>query len=164
MGKFDSILKTTVSKRKFPVDLSKIYRKGRFATSVDYEYFKNSYLYTLLELNNKKKFDKKLISLWARLEMHSYIDFDLCDTVNLYLTNFDNPLPVKDVEGSNFMGNETRLLNLLDIKYIKSFTLENTVFENNYLATFEIMDDKKNFRPYVLLFTLNENDEFLQYG
>ena len=39
MGKFSSLLKTHTSKRKYQYDYTKIYKKGRFAKSVDYDYF-----------------------------------------------------------------------------------------------------------------------------
>ena len=55
MGKFDSLLKTNSSKRKFLYDYTKIYKKGRFANSVDYDYFESVYIQELLEANKKKK-------------------------------------------------------------------------------------------------------------
>ena len=58
MGKFDSFLKTHTSKRKYQYDYTKIYKKGRFASSVDYNYFENLYTLELLDKNEKKKYEK----------------------------------------------------------------------------------------------------------
>lgn len=164
MGKFDSLLKTKESKRKYQYNYTKFYKKGRFATSVDYEYFENLYILELLENNKKKKYNEDLISLWGKLDMKSYIDYDLGNTINLYFVDGFERIPVKELADYNFMHEDSRKMNLLDIKYSKRFTLENIVFENLYLATYEILDMNHNFRPYVLLFIKDEQDNFTEVG
>ncbi len=164
MGKFDSLLKTKNSKRKYQYDYKKIYKKGRFATSVDYSYFENLYSLELLDVS-KKKYNQDLISLWGNLDMKSYIDYDLGNTINMYfLPNTKKIIPINQLDDYNFMPEDTRKLNLLDIKYIKHLKLENVIFNNLYLATYEILDNNGNFRPYVLLLTKNENDDFVDIG
>lgn len=162
MGKFDSLQKTKFAKRKYQYDYSKIYRRGRFATSVDYSFFESENIRILLEANKKKKMNENLIRLWAILDIRSYIDFDLGNTFNPYFTNSSNRIPIKNLDDYNFMYDAARKLNLLDIKYIKSFKTASVVFKNIYLATYEIMDPNNEFRPYVVLFTQDENNEFIE--
>lgn len=164
MGKFDSLLKTSKSKRTYLYDYTKIYKKGRFATSVDYHYFENLYILELLENNKKRKFDENLISLWGKLDMKSYIDYDLGNTINLYFVDGFQRIAIKNLADYNFMHEDSRKMNLLDIKYSKRLTLENITFENLYWVTYEILDKEHNFRPYVLLFTKNEQDNFFEIG
>ncbi len=97
MGKFDSLLKTSKSKRTYLYDYTKIYKKGRFATSVDYHYFENLYILELLENNKKRKFDENLISLWGKLDMKSYIDYDLGNTINLYFVDGFQRIAIKNL-------------------------------------------------------------------
>ncbi len=164
MGYFDSLLKTKNSKRKYQYDYRQIYKKGRFATSVDYNYFENLYSLELLD-SNKKKYNQDLLSLWGKLDMKSYIDYDLGNTINMYfLSNTKKPIPINQLDDYNFMPEDTRKLNLLDIKYIKHLKLENIIFNNLYLATYDILDNNGDFRPYVLLFTKNESDDFIDIG
>lgn len=164
MGKFDSLLKTNTSKRSYQYDYGKIYKKGRFASSVDYNYFENMYILELLEKNKKKKYDEDLISLWGKLDMKSYIDYDLGNTINLYFTNSFEQTPVNQLSDYNFMHEDSRKASLLDIKYIKRLSLENIDFENLYLATYEILDINNEFRPYVIVFLKNQNDDFIEIG
>ena len=84
MGIFDSLQRTKTRKRLYNFDLQEIYRKGRFAnnTDVDYEFFENLNANKLLELSKKSKANN-LIELWGKLDMKSYIDYDLGNTVNL---------------------------------------------------------------------------------
>lgn len=164
MGKFDSLLKTHNSKRKYLYDYTKLYKKGRFATSVDYDYFENLYMLELLEDNKKKKYNEDLISLWGKLDMKSYIDYDLGNTINLYFVDSFEQISVNQLDDYNFMHEDSRKMNLLDIKYIKHLTLENIQLENLYLATFEILDKDNNFRPYVLIFTKDERNNFIEIG
>lgn len=159
---FNSIRKTTTSKRLYDFNLSKIYRKGRFATSVDYEFFENLNVKRLLELN-KKKYNENLIELWAMLDMKSYIDYDLGNTCNLYFINCNKKVPVKQLENYNYMPEETRKMNLLDVNFIKKIKIEGVVFNNVYLAIFEIMDNNNCFRPYVLLYN-KDNDKWIEIG
>ena len=63
MGKFDSLLKTKNTKRTYQYDYTKLYKKGRFATSVDYDYFENLYVLELLNSNKKKKYNEDLVTL-----------------------------------------------------------------------------------------------------
>lgn len=165
MGIFDSLQKTKTRKRLYNFDLEELYRKGRFAndTDVDYDFFENLNANKLLELTKKSK-NNSLIELWAKLDMKSYIDYDLGNTVNLYYINCNHPTPVKKLENYDYMPDDSRRMNLLDIKYIKKFAIEGLEFQNIYLATFEIMDPEEYYRPYVLFFTKNENNEWIQIG
>ncbi len=165
MGIFDSLQKTKTRKRLYNFDLQEIYRKGRFAndTDVDYEFFENLNANKLLELTKNSK-NNSLIELWGKLDMKSYIDYDLGNTVNLYYINCNHPTPVKKLENYDYMPDDSRIMNLLDIKYIKKFAIEGLEFQNIYLATFEIMDPEEYYRPYVLFFTKNENNEWIQIG
>lgn len=164
MGKFDSLLKTHTSKRNYQYDYKSLYKKGRFATSVDYSYFENLYILELLDNNKKKKYNENLISLWGQLDMKSYIDYDLGNTINLYFANGFNRIPVNQLSDYNFMPEDSRKMNLLDIKYIKRLSLENIKFENLYLATYEILDTNNDFRPYVQLFVKDEKNNFVELG
>lgn len=164
MGKFDSLLKTHTSKRKYQYNYTKLYKKGRFATSVDYDYFENLYVLELLDKNKKKKYNEDLISLWGKLDMKSYIDYDLGNTINLYFVDGFKRIPVKELNDYNYMHEDSRKMTLLDIKYIKDLSFENIEFKNLYLATYEIFDVNNDFRPYVLLFIKDENDNFIEIG
>lgn len=164
MGKFDSLLKTHNSKRKYLYDYTKIYKKGRFANSVDYHYFENLYMLELLEDNKKKKYNEDLVSLWGKLDMKSYIDYDLGNTINLYFTDSFEQIPVNQLDDYNFMHEDSRKMNLLDIKYIKRILLENIELKDIYLTTFEILDKNNIFRPYVLIFTKNQKNNFIEIG
>lgn len=164
MGKFDSLLKTHSAKRKYQYNYTKLYKKGRFATSVDYNYFEALYTQELLEANKKKKYNQDLISLWGKLDMKSYIDYDLGNTVNLYFVDGFKRIPVNQLSDYNFMHEDSRKMSLLDIKYIKHLSLENVKFENLYLATYEILDMNNNFRPYILIFIKDEKNDFIEIG
>lgn len=164
MGKFDSLLKTKNSKRNYQYHYTALYKKGRFANSVDYHYFENLYVLELLEKNKKKKYNEDLISLWGQLDMKSYIDYDLGNTINLYFNNNFDLTPVKELNDYNYMHEDARKMNLLDIKYIKHLTLESIEFENLYLATYEIYDSNNEFRPYLVLFQKDENNNFIEIG
>lgn len=164
MGKFDSLLKTKNTKRTYQYDYTKLYKKGRFATSVDYDYFENLYILELLNSNKKKKYNEDLVSLWAKLDMKSYIDYDLGNTINLYFTNNFNRIPVNQLNDYNYMHEDSRKMTLLDIKYIKNMKLEGIEFENLYLATYEIFDMDNMFRPYVVLFNQDAQNNFIEIG
>ena len=164
MGKFDSLSKTNQSKRKYQCNYNNFYKKNRHETSVDYDYFESLYVQELWNLNQKKKYNKDLITLWAKLDMKSYIDYELGNTVNLYLTNSNQRISVNQLEDYNYLSEDERRLNLLDIKYIKSIKLENTIFKNLYLAIYDISDADKKFRPYVLLYTKNDHEQFIEIG
>ena len=160
MGKFDSLLKTNSSKRKFLYDYTKIYKKGRFANSVDYDYFESVYIQELLEANKKKKYNKDLITLWGKLDMKSYIDYDLGNTINLYYIEGTKPICANQLEDYNYMPEDARYMKLLDIKYIKHINLGNVEFNNIYLATYEILDKNNKFRPYILIFNKDQNIQY----
>ena len=164
MSNFDSLLKTITSKRKYCPDYTKIYQKNNFLKTLDYDYFEALYIQDLFEKNKKKKYNKDLLSLWGKLDMKSYIDYDLGNTINLYLVDDPNAknIPINRLNNYNFMPEDTKKLNLLDIKYIKHLNLENIQFTDLYLATYEILDNDNNFRPYVLLFIKNENNDFIE--
>ena len=164
MGIFNSIEKTKISKRLYNFNLQEIYRKGRFANpdDINYEFFEDLNIKRLLSLNKKNK-NTTLIELWAKLEMKAYIDYDLGNTINLYYT--DNiPRPVKELEDYNYMPEDARKMNLLDIKYIKKIDIEGLEFHDIYFATFEIMDTTNFYRPYILVFKKDENNKWIQLG
>ena len=96
--------------------------------------------------------------------MKSYIDYDLGNTINLYFTDSAKRIPVNQLSNYNFMPEDSRKMNLLDIKYIKRLSLENMKFIDLYLATYEILDMDNNFRPYVLLFVKDEKNNFIEIG
>ena len=165
MGIFNSIDKTKKSKKIYEFNLQEIYRKGRFATpaDVDYSFFEDLYVKKLLEHSKKSK-NTNLIELWGKLQMKAFIDYDLGNTVNLYYINCNHPTPANKLEDYNYMPEDARKMTLLDIKYIKKFDIEGVEFQNIYLATFEIMDPEKFYRPYILVYTKNEHDEWTQVG
>ncbi len=84
MGKFDSLLKTKNSKRKHSYNYINNYKKGHFSVSTDYSYFESLYVQDLWNLNKKKKYNKDLVTLWGKLDMRSYIDYELGNTYNPY--------------------------------------------------------------------------------
>lgn len=161
---FNSLLNSSTTKRVYQCDYTKLYRKGRFSTSVDYTYFENLSILDLLEKNKKKKYNEDLISLWGKLDMKSYIDYDLGNTINLYFIEGYKRIPVNQLSDYNFMPEDSRKMSLLDIKYMKRFVLENIEFKDLYLATYEILDMNNEFRPYVLLFHKDENHNFIEIG
>lgn len=164
MKKFNSLKKTKFSKRKYNFSYSDIYRKGKFATSVDYSFFENRNANILLEANKKKKMNKNLVTLWGILDIRTFIDLDLGNTINYYFLNDTKPIPVKNLKDYNYMYEPARKLTLLDIKYIKKLKINSIIFKDIYMASYEIMDQNKNYRPYVLLFTQNEFGKFEQKG
>ena len=164
MGKFDSLLKTSSNKRKYQYDYTKLYKKGRFVTTVDYDYFENLYILELLDNNKKKRYNQDLISLWGQLDMKSYIDYDLGNTINLYFVDGFERIPVNQLNDYNYMHEDSRKLSLLDIKYIKCLSLEDVKLENLYLATYEILDRNNDFRPYISLFIKDEKENFIEIG
>lgn len=164
VGKFNSLLQSKNTKRTYLYDYKKIYKKGRFASSVDYNYFENIYILELLESNQKKKYNEDLITLWGKLDMKSYIDYDLGNTINHYFTDRFSRIPVKELKDYNYMHEDSRKATLLDIKFIKRLALETIKLEDLYLATFEILDTNHTFRPYVLLFTKNKENSFMEIG
>lgn len=162
MGKFDNIQRSKQSKKFFYSNSQQLYKKFQSVNS-SYSYLESLNVDDLLKYN-RKKFNKDLITLWAKLEMKSFIDYKLGNTFNLYFINCAKRVPVNKFDNYNFLYKDTRKLNLLDIKFIKHFEIEKIRFENTYLATYEIMDNNEDFRPYVLLFVKDDNDNFVEYG
>ena len=161
MNKFDSLLKTNTNKRKFQYNYTSIYKKDRSKPVVDYNYFESIYIQELWRYN--KKYNKDLISLWGRLDMKSYIDYDLGNTINPYfLDNNKKICKVSQLDDYNYMSEDARYMHLLDIKYIKHLHLEKIELNNIYLATFEILDSNNKYRPYVLIFTKDINNKFVE--
>ena len=136
MGKFDSLLKTKNSKRKYNYNYDKIYKKNSI-NPLDYDYFE-SILVQELWIKNNKKYNKDLITLWGKLDMKSYIDYILGNTFNMYFVNDNKRIEVNKLDDYNYMHEDARRMKLLDM--------------NN------------NFRPYVLLFVKNSNGKFIEIG
>lgn len=159
MGKFDSLQKTSFSKKTGFTNAEELYSKT-FAIdkNINYEYLENLNIQDLQTHNKKKKYNKDLIDLWAKLEMKSFIDFQLGNTINPYFCGDSEPIAIKHLPDYNYMLDGARIANLLDLKFIKSFTLEGIKFTNIYMAIFEIMDMNNHFRPYIELYTKNNSD------
>ena len=121
MGKFDSLRKTLKTKRTLMYDYTKYYRKGRFSKSIDYDYFETENVNRFIKynINKRKPFDEDLVRLWAILDIKSYIDYDLGNTINLYFLDGSKPAPISTLPDYNYMRDEQRKLNLLDIKFVK---------------------------------------------
>ena len=96
--------------------------------------------------------------------MKSYIDAIFGNTINPYFLNTKNLLPIKDLPEYTYLSDEARFLNLLDIKYIKEFELEGVSFSEVFLVTYEIADKDGYFRPYVTFLTLNQDNQFIEFG
>ena len=118
----------------------------------------------LLCRDRKYKLDKHLLSLWGMLDMKSFVDALSGNTINPYFLNTKELHPIKDLPEYTYLSDEARLLNLLDIKYIKKFELEGISFNNVFLVTYEIADKDNYFRPYVTFLTLNKDNQFIEFG
>ena len=118
----------------------------------------------LLGRDRKHKLDKHLLSLWGMLDMKSFVDALSGNTINPYFLNTKELHPIKDLPEYTYLSDEARLLNLLDIKYIKKFELEGISFNNVFLVTYEIADKDNYFRPYVTFLTLNKDNQFIEFG
>ena len=164
MKKFDSLLKTKESKKKYYVSLSKFFKKPQNNQNIDYAFYENLYVQNLFVLNSKKKFSTNLISLWGELEMKSYIDYELGTTVNPYFSNMNNNIYIKDFPDYNYIPEDAKIKNILDLRYLKSVTLEGVTLNDVYIAIFEIMDMDFNYRPYVVLFTQDASGKFIEIG
>lgn len=97
MGKFDSLLKTNNSKRKYFYNYTNLYKRDHHSTTVNYDYFESLYVQELWTVNQKKKYNKDLITLWGKLDMRSYIDYDLGNTVNLYFVDGSERIRSKSI-------------------------------------------------------------------
>lgn len=164
MANFNSILKSKTSKKRYTSNVEKIYKENLFLENVNYELLEKLNVEDLLEANKKKKFNIDLITLWGKLEMKSYLDYVLGNTPNLYFVNCSKHVPVKKLSNYDFMEEDARRLNLLDIKLIKPFTFQGISFDTTYLATFEILDQNSEYRPYVLLFHKNKENQLVNYA
>ncbi len=165
MRDFDSLLKTKISKRKGGSKVEELYRQAKAANKdISLEELQTLNINDLLEKNIKNKIDNTLLSLWGMLDMKSFVDAISGNTINPYYLNTKDLIPIKDLPEYTYLTDEARILDLIDIKYIKSFELEGITFNNVYLVTYEILDRNNNFRPFVTLLTLNENNEFVEFG
>ena len=165
MRDFDSLLKTKISKRKAGSKVEELYRQAKAANKdISLEELQTLNINDLLEKNIKNKIDNTLLSLWGMLDMKSFVDAISGNTINPYYLNTKDLIPIKDLPEYTYLTDEARILDLIDIKYIKSFELEGITFNNVYLVTYEILDRNNNFRPFVTLLTLNENNEFVEFG
>lgn len=165
MNDFDSLLKTRISKRENFSAVSAVYKQARLNhKEVPLTELQKLNIQSLLEKNLKNKIDTKMLSLWGMLDMKSFVDAIFGNTINPYLLQTKEPIPIKDLPDYTYLPDEARILNLIDIKYIKHFELEGVTFHDIYLVTYEILDKNNEFRPYVKLFTLNDDNAFVEFG
>lgn len=165
MGDFSSLLKTKHSKRKNDTHVEQVYKQAKNSSAdISLEDLQLLNIKELEEKNSKNKIDTNLLDLWGMLEMKSYVDALSGNTINPYFLTNQKLLPIKDLPDYMNLLDEARILNLIDIKFIKSFRLEGISFHNVFLVTYEILDKHNYFRPYVTLLTLNDNNEFVEFG
>ena len=167
MGKFDSLQETSFSKKTTYTRAEELFSTAHFSkdAEIDYTYFENLNVQDLHEYNRKKKLNKNIITLWAKLEMKSFIDYQLGNTINPYFSNTSKPTAIKFSSDYNYMTDNQRYLRLLDIKYIKSLVLQGIKFSNIYMVTYEIMNKDDKFCPYVELYTQTEiNNAFVKFA
>lgn len=165
MRDFDSLLKTKTSKGNSRSNVDEIYRKAKKANmSITLTELQTLNIQYLQENNTRKKINSTLLTLWGMLDMKSYIDAIFGNTINPYFLNTKNLLPIKELPEYTYLSDEARLLNLLDIKYIKEFELEGVSFSEVFLVTYEIADKDGYFRPYVTFLTLNQDNQFIEFG
>ena len=165
MGDFNSLLKTTVSKKRGFSNVPNVYRLAKNTNKdISLEELQELNIHDLLEKNKKNKIDTDLLSLWGMLDMKSYVDARIGNTINPYFLNTKELFPIKDLPEYTYLSDEARILNLLDIKYIKKFELEGVSFSEVFLVTYEIADKNNNFRPYVTFLTLNQDKQFIEFG
>ncbi len=165
MKDFDSLLKTKTSKRTGSSNVIEIYRQAR-KENKDYSLEDLQLLNTndLLNRDIKHKIDKHILALWGMLDMKSFVDAISGNTINPYFLNTKDLHPIKDLSDYTYLSDEARLLNLLDIKYIKKFELEGVSFSEVFLVTYEVTDKNNDFRPYVTFLTLNQDNQFIEFG
>ena len=165
MRDFDSLLKTKTSKRQYRLNVEEMYRQtkktNRSITLTELQTLNIEYL----QKNNiRKKINSTLLTLWGMLDMKSYIDAIFGNTINPYFLNTKDLVSIKALPEYTYLSDEARLLNLLDIKYIKSFELEGVSFSDVFLITYEIADKEDYFRPFVTFLTLNQDNQFIEFG
>ena len=165
MNDFSSLLKTKTSKRIDRCNVINIYRQAR-SENKEFSLEDLQLLNTndLLKRDIKHKIDKHILALWGMLDMKSFVDALSGNTVNPYFLTTRDLKPIKDLPEYTYLSDEARLLNLLDIKYIKSFELEGISFSEVFLVTYEIADKDGYFRPYVTFLTLNQDNQFIEFG
>ena len=165
MRDFDSLLKTKTSKRNGRSNVIEIYRQARSENKeISLEDLQLLNTNDLLKRDIKHKIDKHILALWGILDMKSFVDALSGDTVNPYFLTTKDLQPVKNLPEYTYLPDEARLLNLLDIKYIKSFELEGISFSDVFLVTYEIADKEDYFRPFVTFLTLNQDNQFIEFG
>ncbi len=165
MNDFSSLLKTKASKRIGRSNVIEMYRQAR-SENKEFSLEDLQLLNTndLLKRDFKHRIDKHILALWGMLDMKSYVDAITGNTINPYFLTTKDLKPVKDLAEYTYLSDEARLLNLLDIKYIKSFELEGVSFSEVFLVTYEIADKDNYFRPYVTFLTLNPDNQFIEFG
>lgn len=164
MGKFDNLLKSSQSKKKYYSNFYELYKKFYQGGPIDYAYFENLNAQDLVSHDIKRKFDIELLFLWGELEMQKYLDYEFENTINPYLFDNNSLLPIKDLTNYSHIPEDYKFQKLLEIKYIQSFSLDGVEFKNIYLAIFEILDSEDFYRPFVLLYTKNSFGKFFQIG
>ena len=165
MNDFGSLLKTKTSKKIGRSNVIEIYRQAR-SENKEFSLADLQLLNTndLLKRDIKNKIDKHILALWGMLDMKSYVDALSGNTVNPYFLTTRDLKPIKDLPEYIYLSDEERLLNLLDIKYIKGFELEGVSFSDVFLVTYEIADKEDYFRPFVTFLTLNQDNQFIEFG
>ena len=165
MNDFDSLLKTKTSKRTGRSNIVEIYRQAKNENkNFSLEDLQLLNTHDLLKRDIKHKIDKHILALWGMLDMKSFVDALSGNTVNPYFLTTKDLKPIKDLPEYTYLSDEARFLNLLDIKYIKSFELEGISFSEVFLVTYEIADRNNDFRPYVTFLTLNPDNQFTEFG
>lgn len=165
MRDFDSLLKSSHSKKRGLSNVIEIYRQTRSENKeISLKDLQLLNTNDLLERDMKHKINTHLLALWGMLDMKSYVDAITGNTVNPYFLDSKNIIAIKDLPEYTYLPDEARLLNLLDIKYIKNFELEGISFSEVFLVTYEIADRNNDFRPYVTFLTLNQDNQFIEFG
>lgn len=165
MNDFSSLLKTKTSKRIGHSNVIDIYRQARSENKeISLEDLQLLNTNDLLRRDIKHKIDKHILALWGMLDMKSFVDALSGNTVNPYFLTTRDLKSIKDLPEYTYLSDEARLLNLLDIKYMKGFELEGVSFSEVFLVTYEIADKNNEFRPYVTFLTLNPDNQFIEFG
>lgn len=165
MRDFDSLLKSSHSKKRGLSNVIDIYRQARSENKeISLKDLQLLNTNDLLERDMKHIINTHLLALWGMLDMKSYVDAITGNTVNPYFLDSKNIIAIKDLPEYTYLPDEARLLNLLDIKYIKNFELEGISFSEVFLVTYEIADRNNDFRPYVTFLTLNQDNQFIEFG
>ena len=165
MGDFDSLQKTKMSKRAGTSNVIELYRQAKKTNrSITLTELQTLNIEYLQKNDIRRKINSTLLALWGMLDMKSYIDAIFGNTINPYFLNTRKLLSIKDLPEYTYLSDESRILNLLDIKYIKGFELEGVSFNEVFLVTYEIADKDNYFRPYVTFLTLNQDNQFIEFG